>query len=78
MNEPPNSPYLARLRSGQPIVWTMWPSGFAHLPDLLDAERPDLRLLAREPEAVDRGAGQVALRALGEDVTFAAMSEPGS
>ena len=28
MKEPPNSPYLALLRSGQPIVWTMCPSGF--------------------------------------------------
>ncbi len=28
MNEPPNSPYLAALRSGHPIVWMMWSSGF--------------------------------------------------
>ena len=38
-----------------------------HLPDLLDAERPDLRLLPRQAEAVDRGAGEVALRPLGQD-----------
>ena len=37
------------------------------LPDLLDAERPDLRVLALEAEVVDRGAGQMALRALAED-----------
>ena len=35
-------------------------------PDLLDAERPDLRALAPKPEALDRGARQVALRSLGE------------
>ena len=37
------------------------------LPDLFHAERPDLRLLARDPEAVERGRGQVALCALRED-----------
>ena len=35
-------------------------------PDLLHAERPDLRVRALEREPLDRGSGQVALRALGE------------
>ena len=38
-----------------------------NLPDLLDAERPDLRLRAFEPEAGERGTGEVALRPLRED-----------
>src|SRR5206468_4080764 len=38
-----------------------------HAPDLLHAERPDLRARAVEGEAVDRGAREVPLRALGED-----------
>jgi hypothetical protein len=37
------------------------------LPDLLHAERPDLWILAGEPEAVERDAGQVTLRPFGED-----------
>src|SRR5205823_11907065 len=37
------------------------------LPDLLDAERPHLRVLAVEPEPVERCPGQVALRAFGQD-----------
>ena len=37
------------------------------LPDLLHAERPHLRVLAAQPEAVERRAGQMALRPLGED-----------
>ena len=36
------------------------------LPDLLDAERPDLRVVARQAEPLLRGAGQVAPAALGE------------
>ena len=36
------------------------------LPDLLHPERPDLRVLALEGEAVERDAGQVALRPFGE------------
>ena len=36
------------------------------LPDLLDAERPDLRVGAGEAERLDRGAGQVAPAALGQ------------
>ena len=36
-------------------------------PDLLDAERPDLRVLALEAEVVDRGAREVTLRSLTED-----------
>src|SRR5205823_10371296 len=39
----------------------------ANAPDLLDPERPDLRVRAPEPEPLDRGAGQMALRSLGED-----------
>ena len=35
-----------RARSGQPIVWMTRSSGFGDLPDLLHAERPDLRVLA--------------------------------
>src|SRR4029077_7392259 len=37
-----------------------------HLPDFLHAERPDLRVLARETEPVERDAGEMALRSLGE------------
>src|SRR6516225_935418 len=37
------------------------------LPDLLDAELPDLRLTAAQPEAVQSHAGEVSLRSLGED-----------
>ena len=37
------------------------------LPDLLHAERPRLRVLAAQPEPPERGAGQMTLRALGED-----------
>ena len=35
-------------------------------PDLLHAERPDLRVVACEAEALDCGAGQVSLRPLGQ------------
>ena len=42
------------------------PQRLPHAPDLLHAERPDLRVLAVEPELVDRGAREVALRPLGE------------
>src|SRR4051812_30626950 len=37
------------------------------LPDLLLAERPHLRVLAAQPEAVERRAGQMTLRPLGEN-----------
>ena len=37
-----------------------------HLPHFLDAERPDLRVLAVQAEAFERDAGEVALRSLGE------------
>ena len=37
------------------------------LPDLLHAERPDLRVVALQAEAVERDAGEVALRSLTED-----------
>ena len=40
-----------------------WPGD---TPDLLDAERPDLRVLACEAERLDRGARQVALRSFRE------------
>jgi hypothetical protein len=36
-------------------------------PDLLDAERPHLRVFALEPEVADRRPGQVPLRSLGQD-----------
>src|SRR5205823_5752863 len=36
------------------------------LPDLFDAERPDLRVLTLEPKPVDRNPGEMALRPLGE------------
>src|SRR3712207_1519176 len=39
---------------------------FRSLPDLLDAERPHLRVVARQAEALLRRAGQVAPAALGE------------
>ena len=47
------------------------------LPDLFHAERPDLRLLARDPEAVERGRGQVALCALREDRHLRGDVRPG-
>ena len=37
------------------------------LPDFFHAERPDLRVLTGETEAVERDARQVSLRAFGED-----------
>ena len=37
------------------------------LPDLFHAERPHLRVLTRETEAVERDTRQVSLRAFGED-----------
>ena len=37
------------------------------LPDLLHAELPDLRLVAAQAEPVERDAGEMALRSLGED-----------
>jgi hypothetical protein len=37
------------------------------LPDLLDAERPHLRVVALQAEPVERRAGQMPLRALGEN-----------
>ena len=42
---------LALDRSGQPSVWMTLSSGF-DLPDLLDAERPDLRVVGRQVEAL--------------------------
>src|SRR5204862_2237481 len=47
------------------------PERLRYPPDLLDAERPHLRVLPAEAEALDRCAREVALRALGED------SDPG-
>src|SRR6185312_8785304 len=41
--------------------------GLRDPPDLLHPERPDLRVLALQGEAVERDAGQVALGALGEN-----------
>ena len=41
--------------------------GLLHLPDLLDAQLPPLREQALELEVVDRGAGEMALGALGQD-----------
>src|SRR6266540_1293849 len=41
--------------------------GPRHFPDLLDAQRPHLWVLARECEAVDRSAGEMALRPLAEN-----------
>src|SRR4051794_23897978 len=38
-----------------------------HLPDLLHAQRPHLRVVAAQPEPIERSAGQVTLRPLGED-----------
>ena len=66
MNEPPNSRYFAAVRSGQPIVWIDVPQRLRDLPDLLHAELPYLRLVAAQPEVVDRDAGEMALRSLGE------------
>ena len=47
-------------------MWMTRSSGRFDLPDLLHAERPDLWVLAREPEPLERDAGEVALRSLGE------------
>ena len=48
-------------------MWTIALERLRDLPDLLDAELPDLRLVAAQVEAVDRDAGEMALRPLGED-----------
>ena len=67
MKEPPNSPYLARLRSGQPIVWTMCPSGLGTFQTSLTPSAQICGCGALEAEARDRGAGEMALRALREN-----------
>src|SRR5437867_10275405 len=43
------------------------PQWLRNLPDLLDAERPHLRALAAQAETIERGAGEMALRPLGEN-----------
>ena len=59
---------VLRLRraSGQPIVWTIAVERMRDLPHLLDAELPHLRVVAAQAEVIERDAGEVALRALGE------------
>ena len=65
---PPICPYFDESFSGHgPIVWISAVQRLGDLPDLLDAELPDLRLaVLAEVELADRGAGQVAPAALGE------------
>ena len=59
---------VLRLRAQRPAHRVHHPAQrLRDLPDLLHAERPDLRALALEPERVDRDSRQVALRALAED-----------
>src|SRR5206468_2944353 len=48
-------------RVDDPLQW------LPHLPDLLDAERPRLRVLAAQPEAVECSPGQMSLRPLRQD-----------
>ena len=78
MNEPPNSPYLARLRSGQPIVWTMRPSGVA---TFQTSFTPSAQICGCSPARPKRSiAAPVRWPCVpsARIVTFAAMSEPGS
>ncbi len=42
------------------------PQRLRDLPDLLDTQLPHLRVVAGQPEAVERGAGEMPLRPLGE------------
>src|SRR5207302_4445840 len=37
-----------------------------HLPDLLDAQRPDLRILTRQTEPIESNTREMPLRSLGE------------
>ncbi len=66
MNEPPNSRYFAAVRSGQPIVWMTLRSGFATFQISLTPSSHTCGSLPREPEVVERDAGQMTLRSLGE------------
>ena len=66
MNEPPNSPKLGRRPQRPAHRVDDLPQRLRHAPDLLHAERPDLRVLALEPELLDRRAREIALRPLGE------------
>ena len=51
-------------RSGQPIVWITRSSGFATFQTSLTPSAQTCGLAPCEPEALERGAGQVALRPL--------------
>src|SRR5918996_2720417 len=59
---------VARKRSQRPAhrVHDL-PQRARDTPDLLDAERPDLRVLALQPEALDRGGREKTLRSLGKN-----------
>ena len=54
------------VRSGQPIVWTTSSSGFATFQTSFTPSSQTCGSLPREPEPVERDAGEVALRPLGE------------
>ena len=66
MKEPPNSPKLGRRPQRPAHRVDDLAQRLAHAPDLLHAERPDLRVLAVEAELVDGRGGEVALRPLGQ------------
>ena len=66
MKLPPNSLHLARLAKRPAHRVDHAVERLRDLPDLLHAELPALRVQALQVEVVDRGAGQVAQRALGE------------
>ena len=67
MNEPPNSRNLRPPRSGQPIVCTTSRSGFATFQTSLTPSAHTCGLSLRRLEVIERRAGQMPLRALGED-----------
>src|SRR5918995_59726 len=78
MREPPNSPYLARLRSGQPIVWTMCRRGFGTFQTSLT---PSAQICGCPPARPKRSiAAPVRWPCVpsARTVTRAAMSAPGS
>ena len=54
------------LRSGQPIVWMIRSSGFATFQTSLTPSAQTCGCVPSRPKCVDRRAGQVPLRALGE------------
>ncbi len=67
MKLPPTSLYLPLQRSGQPIVWMTWSSGFCTSQISFTPSSQRLRVGPVQVEVVVGGVAEVADRALGED-----------